>query len=336
MSSGHWRASCGDESKGRPIGLDMESPEESNGGMIDMVLPILTLTLATVYFMIDSGAAVLADKGLPFSVLGSFENTNVGSSLVYGALCSLVVSIGLAMRLKLGASNWMKAAPQGIMAMLPAINILLFAWTIGAVVARRGDRQVPGFPGQWQPADGSAARRGLRASPVPWRLPPAPAGAPSASCCRSPATWPAASDISLMLPMLAAVLAGSVFGDHSSPISSTSILLGHRGRLPSHRSRDDPAALCAGHRLRRGARLPGDGADALRAGRFHRERALVPDLLPVTICAKPGSTAPCWPSHKRTRGPRAPWFWQGLWLACAPSIPVRNPSWLHCTTNLPP
>ena len=27
-----------------------------------------------------------------------------------------------------------------------------------------------------------------------------------------------------MLPMLAAVLAGSVFGDHSSPISSTSIL----------------------------------------------------------------------------------------------------------------
>ncbi len=34
----------------------------------------------------------------------------------------------------------------------------------------------------------------------------------------------AASDISLMLPMLAAVLAGSVFGDHSSPISSTSIL----------------------------------------------------------------------------------------------------------------
>ena len=81
--------------------------------MIDMVLPILTLTAATVYFMIDSGAVVLAANGEPFSVLGSFENTNVGSSLVYGALCSLVVSIGLAMRLKLGAKNWIKAAPQG-------------------------------------------------------------------------------------------------------------------------------------------------------------------------------------------------------------------------------
>lgn len=34
----------------------------------------------------------------------------------------------------------------------------------------------------------------------------------------------AASDIQLLLPMLSAVLAGAVFGDHSSPISSTSIL----------------------------------------------------------------------------------------------------------------
>ena len=34
----------------------------------------------------------------------------------------------------------------------------------------------------------------------------------------------AAVDISLMLPMLAAVLAGAIFGDHSSPISDTTIL----------------------------------------------------------------------------------------------------------------
>ncbi|MEH6452867.1 MAG: Na+/H+ antiporter NhaC family protein, partial [Psychromonas sp.] len=34
----------------------------------------------------------------------------------------------------------------------------------------------------------------------------------------------AATDITLMLPMLSAVLAGSVFGDHCSPISDTTIL----------------------------------------------------------------------------------------------------------------
>ena len=34
----------------------------------------------------------------------------------------------------------------------------------------------------------------------------------------------AAADITMMLPMLAAVLAGAVFGDHCSPISDTTIL----------------------------------------------------------------------------------------------------------------
>ncbi len=212
-----------DESKGRPIGLDMESPEESNGGMIDMVLPILTLTAATIYFMIDSGAAVLSEKGLPFSVLGSFENTNVGSSLVYGALCSLVVSIGLAMRLKLGAKNWIKAAPQGVMAMLPAINILLFAWTIGAVV-----RDVETGKYLASLANGNLPIEVLPA--VVFILSCAMAFATGTSWGTFGIMLPlagdmaAASDISLMLPMLAAVLAGSVFGDHSSPISSTSIL----------------------------------------------------------------------------------------------------------------
>ncbi|MGL5036153.1 MAG: Na+/H+ antiporter NhaC family protein [Aeromonas sp.] len=212
-----------DESKGRPIGLDMESPEESNGGMIDMVLPILTLTAGTVYFMIDSGAAVLTEKGLPFSVLGSFEHTNVGSSLVYGALCSLVVSIGLAMRLKLGAKNWMKAAPQGVMAMLPAINILLFAWTIGAVV-----RDVETGKYLASLANGNLPIEMLPA--VVFLLSCAMAFATGTSWGTFGIMLPlagdmaAASDITLMLPMLAAVLAGSVFGDHSSPISSTSIL----------------------------------------------------------------------------------------------------------------
>ena len=212
-----------DESKGRPIGLDMESPEESNGGMIDMVLPILTLTLATVYFMIDSGAAVLADKGLPFSVLGSFENTNVGSSLVYGALCSLVVSIGLAMRLKLGASNWMKAAPQGIMAMLPAINILLFAWTIGAVV-----RDVETGKYLASLANGNLPVEVLPA--VVFVLSCAMAFATGTSWGTFAIFVPivvnmfAELDPTMMIISVAAVLAGAVCGDHISPISDTTIM----------------------------------------------------------------------------------------------------------------
>ncbi len=44
----------------------------------------------------------------------------------------------------------------------------------------------------------------------------------------------AASDIALILPMLSAVLAGSVFGDHCSPISDTTILPSSTGARCNH------------------------------------------------------------------------------------------------------
>lgn len=212
-----------DESKGRPIGLDMEAPADSRGGMLDMVLPIVTLTAASIYFMLDSGAQVLAANGRAFSVLGAFEHTNVGSSLVYGALCSLAVSGLLALRLGLGISTWLRAAPRGVMAMLPAINILLFAWTIGAVVR---DMETGKYLA-------SLANGNLPTGLLPvvvFVLSCAMAFATGTSWGTFGIMLPlagdmaAASDIQLLLPMLSAVLAGAVFGDHSSPISSTSIL----------------------------------------------------------------------------------------------------------------
>jgi Na+/H+ antiporter NhaC len=142
---------------------------------------------------------------------------------VYGALCSLVVSIALALRLNLGVGNWLRAAPQGVVAMLPAINILLFAWTIGAVV-----RDVETGKYLASLANGNLPIEVLPA--VVFILSCAMAFATGTSWGTFGIMLPlagdmaAASDIGLMLPMLAAVLAGAVFGDHSSPISSTSIL----------------------------------------------------------------------------------------------------------------
>ncbi|EGR0569261.1 Na+/H+ antiporter NhaC family protein [Vibrio cholerae] len=212
-----------DESKGRPAGLDMEGGETARGTMIDMVLPIAVLTITTLIFMIQTGNAVLAANGEAFSLIGALENTNVAQSLVYAALCSLAVSIVLSLRLKLSAQTWLSTAPKGVMAMMPAIIILLFAWTIGGVVR---DLQTGIYLAS------------LTQGNLPVELLPALVFV--LSCLMAFATgtsWgtfgimlplagdiAAASDISLMLPTLSAVLAGAVFGDHASPISSTSIL----------------------------------------------------------------------------------------------------------------
>ncbi len=156
-------------------------------------------------------------------MIGALENTNVAQSLVYAALCSLAVSIVLSLRLKLSAQTWLSTAPKGVMAMMPAIIILLFAWTIGGVVR---DLQTGIYLAS------------LTQGNLPVELLPALVFV--LSCLMAFATgtsWgtfgimlplagdiAAASDISLMLPTLSAVLVSAVFGDHASPISSTSIL----------------------------------------------------------------------------------------------------------------
>ncbi|KUE81605.1 Na+/H+ antiporter NhaC family protein [Aeromonas schubertii] len=212
-----------DESKGAPAGASGELSSSDKGRVLDLVLPILTLTLSTVYFMVASGAAALAEKGTPFTLLGAFENTDVGASLVNGGLCGLAVAILLSLRLGLGLKNWMLAAKHGVMAMLPAIYILIFAWGIGAVI-----REVE--TGKYL---ASLAQSGLPIALLPAVL-FVLSGAMAFSTGTSWGTFgimlplagdmAAASDITMLLPMLSAVLAGAVFGDHCSPISDTTIL----------------------------------------------------------------------------------------------------------------
>ncbi len=212
-----------DAAKGTPPGATESLTPACAGRVRDLVLPIATLVLATVYFMVATGAEALAGSGAAFSVLGAFENTNVGLSLVGGALCALLVAGVLAVQLGLPAREWLSVVRHGVSAMWPALRILLLAWLIAAVI-----RDVE--TGKY------LASMAQLAMPV-WLLPAVLfvlAGAMAFSTGTSWGTFgimlPLGADLvmaaepALLLPSLSAVLAGSVFGDHCSPISDTTIL----------------------------------------------------------------------------------------------------------------
>ncbi|MEK6215068.1 MAG: Na+/H+ antiporter NhaC family protein, partial [Vibrio fluvialis] len=104
-----------------------------------------------------------------------------------------------------------------------AILILIFAWTIGSVI---GDMKT-----------GAYLSSMVQGNINPHWLPVilfALSGIMAFSTGTSWGTFgimlpiagdmAGATDVALMLPMLSAVLAGSVFGDHCSPISDTTIL----------------------------------------------------------------------------------------------------------------
>ncbi|MFK3976934.1 Na+/H+ antiporter NhaC family protein [Shewanella vesiculosa] len=212
-----------DESKGQPPGAVTDLPEADTGKVIGLFLPIAILVFATLYFMVSSGAEALAAKEQMFSVLGAFENTDVSSSLFFGSIVGLIATVLLAFQQKVELSMLLKGMSVGARSMLPAIYILLFAWTISSVI------------GQLETGKFMAS---LATDNIPFALLPAMlfllAGITAFSTGTSWGTFgimlPIAADMAMgsdstmMLPMLAAVLSGAVFGDHCSPISDTTIL----------------------------------------------------------------------------------------------------------------
>ncbi|MGB0893495.1 MAG: Na+/H+ antiporter NhaC family protein [Parashewanella sp.] len=212
-----------DESKGTPPGSVDELPEENNGSVAGLFLPIAVLVIATISFMFWTGASALASKPMDFTFIKAFEMTDVGLSLVLGALCGLAISLVQVFKQQVRASYIQLALLQGAKSMLPAIYILLFAWTIAAVI------------GQLETGKYMA---NLATGSIPFALLPAVmfalAGITAFSTGTSWGTFgimlPIAADmamgshIGMMLPMLSAVLSGAVCGDHCSPISDTTIL----------------------------------------------------------------------------------------------------------------
>ncbi|QIZ77366.1 Na+/H+ antiporter NhaC family protein [Ferrimonas lipolytica] len=212
-----------DTSKGNPPGVDNDLQEADNGSVWGLFLPILSLVVASVYFMLASGAANLGDT--PFTVMGALENTDTTMALFNASLVSLTVAFGVVFYQRLAAATVAKALFSGAASMKEAVYILLFAWTIAGVI---GDLET-----------GKYLASLVQTSMPMWLLPLlifVLAGVTAFSTGSSWGTFAImlpiaadvalAADVAMLLPLMAAVLAGAVFGDHCSPISDTTVLSG--------------------------------------------------------------------------------------------------------------
>ncbi len=174
--------------------------------------------------MMYTGYEALAADGKPFDVLGAFENTTVGISLVVGGLSAVLIStLCILIDRQVSLAEYGKSWILGVKSMLGAVLILLFAWTINTIV---GDVKTGIYLSS------------LVSDSLPIALLPALlfilTGIMAFSTGTSWGTFgimlPIAAAIAantapeLMLPCLSAVMAGAVCGDHCSPISDTTIL----------------------------------------------------------------------------------------------------------------
>lgn len=209
-----------DPDKGTAPGDQGELPANENGRVHDLIWPIIILVAATVFFMLYTGAQ--ATKG-EVTLLASFKNTDVATSLLYGGIIGLLSSLVFVWARKTSLKDTRKGLWAGIKAMMPAIYILIFAWTIIEVINGLGTGKY---------------LAGLVNGHIPLALLPMLLFLIAAfmSFCTG-TSWGtfgimlpiaaqivATADMNLMLPVLASVLAGAIFGDHCSPISDTTIM----------------------------------------------------------------------------------------------------------------
>lgn len=214
-----------DPQKEIPGELKEELPTSKKGTVGDLVWPIITLIVATIGFMAWTGYEGAEGNVTLMEIL---DNTDVSKSLFYGGVLGFIVAIILFFRQvrhqAISANIFIKGMISGAKSMLPAVYILLFAWAIVDLIGQLGTGTY---------LAGLVEKSNMNPAFLPVIL-FIIAGIMGFSTGTSWGSFgilipiagniAAVTDISLLLPSMAAVLAGAVFGDHCSPISDTTIL----------------------------------------------------------------------------------------------------------------
>lgn len=197
----------------------------SKGRVFDMIIPVVALIIFSILAMLHNGGFWGEDSAF-HSVSAAFGNCVASEALVVGGFGALLVAFLLFVpRGVIGFRDFMDGIGDGIKSMVPADIILVLAWTISGVCR---DLLMTG-----EYVEGL-----VRNSSMPGFLLPALIFAVAAFLSFSMGTaWgtfgilipivvPVCMGVApqLLVVTLSATLAGSVFGDHCSPISDTTIL----------------------------------------------------------------------------------------------------------------
>ncbi|MDY0405227.1 Na+/H+ antiporter NhaC family protein [Virgibacillus sp. 179-BFC.A HS] len=191
------------------------------GKVYHLFIPIAVLVAVTVICMFITGLQAREDDS---SFLEIFANTNVNVSLAIGGITAVVVAFIFYATLSRPKASAAKIIWEGIKTMLPAIYILLLAWMIGSIIGTLKT-------GEYLADIVTQSNISPALLPFIFFL---IAGIMSLATGTSWGTFGimlpiavqicAVTDMTLLIPTLSAVLAGSVFGDHCTPISDTTIL----------------------------------------------------------------------------------------------------------------
>ncbi len=228
-----------------PYAMMDEEVDESKGRVLDLVLPIVVLVVFCVIGMIYSGGFF---SGAGF--VEAFSNSDASVGLMLGSAFALVAAfVYFLIRRSMSFKEMMGCIPEGFKAMVPAIMILTFAWSLKAMTDSLGAKY---FVRDFVYGNAESLQMFL------------PAIVFVIGCLLAFATGTSWGTFGILIPIvqsvfpmdnplaivcISACMAGAVCGDHCSPISDTTIMASAGAQCDhvNHVSTQLPYAItCAG------------------------------------------------------------------------------------------
>ena len=205
----------------RPYANSAPDTVKGRGTVLDLVFPIITLIICCIIGMIYTGGFF---SGTGF--IEAFSGSDASIGLMLGSFFALVITIIFyAFRRVLTFTESCGCLPEGFKAMVPAILILTFAWTLKGMTDSLGAKEyvaglVGGISGPWLalfPAVVFIVGAFLAfATGTSW-------GTFGILIPIVVSTF-SGTNHTMMIISISACMAGAVCGDHCSPISDTTIM----------------------------------------------------------------------------------------------------------------
>jgi len=205
----------------RPYKDADEETDSDRARVIDLVLPLVLLIVGCIVGLMYTGGFF---EGA--SIVDSFADCDASVGLAFGSLAALIISfIYLLCRRVMAYSDMAASIPKGLVAMIPAILILSFAWALSGMTGM---------------LEGPAFIEGVMEGGLANLVNILPAVVFVVACCISFSIGTSWGTFGMLLPIVlvvmanqphellvistSACLAGAVFGDHCTLISDTTIM----------------------------------------------------------------------------------------------------------------
>ena len=203
-----------------PYATAEDDTPSGKGSVLDLVLPVVVLIICCVVGMIYSGGFF---EGAGF--IEAFSNSDASVGLMLGSAFALVFTlVYYLIRRAMSFRDMMSCLPEGFKAMVPAILILTFAWSLKGMTDSLGAKLfVRDF------VNASAGSLQLVLPFIVFAI----------GCLLAFATGTSWGTFGILIPIvqsvfpmddpmaivcISACMAGAVCGDHCSPISDTTIM----------------------------------------------------------------------------------------------------------------